>query len=36
MEVILLETFDRLGKIGDVVKLKTGLQEIFNSSKKST
>ena len=29
MEVILLETFDRLGKIGDVVKVKDGLPEIF-------
>ena len=24
MEVILLETFDRLGKIGDVVEVKNG------------
>ena len=29
MEVILLETFDRLGKLVMLLKLKTGLQEIF-------
>ena len=29
MEVILLETFDRLGKIGDVVKVKDGFAETF-------
>ena len=27
MEVILLETFDRLGKIGDVVEVKMALPE---------
>ena len=29
MEVILLETFDRLGKIGDVVKVKDGFARNF-------
>lgn len=34
MEVILLETFDRLGKIGDVVKVKDGFARNFLIPKK--
>ena len=34
MEVILLETFDRLGQIGDVVKVKNGYARNFLIPKK--
>ena len=34
MEVILLESFNRLGKIGDIVKLKMVLQKLPYSQKK--
>ena len=35
MEVILLESFNRLGKIGDIVKVKDGLQETTLFPKKA-
>ena len=34
MEIILLESFDRLGKIGDVVKVKDGFARNFLLPKK--
>ena len=33
MEVILLESFDKLGKIGDVVNVKNGFARNFFSQK---